>query len=323
MSLRILVAGLVSLAQACAVAPRWKSPLGTGHPLTGRIWDVDAAGFIEPETLFNRLVLPPFVLLGEKHDNPDHHALQARVLRAMIQRGRRPAVAFEMFNVDDAFTIARHLAASPKDAAGLGPAVGWNQRGWPDWSLYQPIAEVALESDLPIVAADLSPGTLEQLRRDGASALDDAAARRLGLQRPFPKDALEKMKEDLQRTHCGFAPEDRLDTMADIQRARDASLAGRIIGAGQRDGTVLVAGTGHTRKDYGVPVHLALLAPGKAVISVAYVEVAEGSTEPSLYVDRSTLTTPPFDYIWFTPRLDDRDPCKGFHKELERLKNRS
>ena len=75
----------------------------------------------------NRLARADFVLLGERHDNPDHHLLQAEVLRSLIALGRRPAVGFEMFGIDDASAIANHLAVAPNDAAGLGKAVNWNQ----------------------------------------------------------------------------------------------------------------------------------------------------------------------------------------------------
>ncbi|MGZ9157183.1 MAG: ChaN family lipoprotein [Candidatus Binatia bacterium] len=34
-----------------------------------------------------RLARAEFVLLGEKHDNPDHHWLQAEVLRGLIAAG--------------------------------------------------------------------------------------------------------------------------------------------------------------------------------------------------------------------------------------------
>ena len=36
------------------------------------------------------------VYLGELHDNPQHHAIQARVLETLLAAGARPALAFEM-----------------------------------------------------------------------------------------------------------------------------------------------------------------------------------------------------------------------------------
>ena len=142
----VLVVGYVACAVAGCSVMSWKSPLGRDHPLTGRVWDVSSARFIEHPSLVTRLARADFLLLGERHDNPDHHLLQAEVLRSLIALGRRPAVGFEMFGLDEASAIANHLAFAPNDAAGLGRAVNWNKSGWPDWGTYQPIAEAALQA---------------------------------------------------------------------------------------------------------------------------------------------------------------------------------
>jgi uncharacterized iron-regulated protein len=90
----------------------WQAPLGREHPLTGRVWDVNAARFVTPEVLAAGLARARYVLLGERHDNPDHHRVQAALVRALVNAGRRPAIAFEMFSADNADAIARHLAGA-------------------------------------------------------------------------------------------------------------------------------------------------------------------------------------------------------------------
>ena len=40
------------------------------------------------------------VYLGEQHDNPAHHAHQRAVVEALVARGVRPALAFEMLDED-------------------------------------------------------------------------------------------------------------------------------------------------------------------------------------------------------------------------------
>ena len=110
--------------------------------------------------------------------------------------------------------------------------------------------------------------------------------------------------------------------MVTVQRARDARMAESIIAVGRRDGAVLVTGTGHARNDHGIPAYLASKAVGETVVSLAFVEVRDGVTEPPAYARRFGQNTLPFDYVWFTPRLDDQDPCEKFRSELERLKKR-
>lgn len=72
-----MIIGCVACAVAACSTMSWKSPLGRDHSLTGRIWDVSSARFIDRETLVERLAGADFVLLGERHDNPDHHMQQA------------------------------------------------------------------------------------------------------------------------------------------------------------------------------------------------------------------------------------------------------
>src|SRR5206468_45426 len=116
--------------------------------------------------------------LGERHDNPEHHTLQARLLGGMIAAGRRPAVGFEMLSTDDATAIARYLARSPKDASGLGEAVSWNRSGWPDWRLYEPIAQWALD-------ARMAEALVRAGQRDGAILIAGAGHVRTDRGVPF------------------------------------------------------------------------------------------------------------------------------------------
>src|SRR5881628_1733369 len=269
-----LVFVLLLLVGGCARESQiaWESPVERAHPLVGRIWDVKAGSVISEETLLSRLGGSRFVILGERHDNPDHHALQAKLVRALIGAGRRPAVGFEMLSTDDAPALARYLARSPKDAAGLGDAVNWSRSGWPEWRFYQPIAQAALDASVPIVATNLSRAATDAVRRNGLPGLGPALMSQLRLAEPTPDTRLA-MTRELRESHCGQIGEDVIDRMADIQWARDARIAASLARGGQRDGAVLIAGAGHVRTDRGVPVHLARQSPGVSITSVAFVEV--------------------------------------------------
>jgi uncharacterized iron-regulated protein len=263
-------------------------------------------------TRLGRLAAARFVLLGEKHDNPDHHRLQAWVLRGLVAAGRRPAVGFEMVEVSDAPAIARHLAAAPGDAAGLAEAVDWRRSGWPSWELYRPIAEAALAAGLPVVATNLPRSVARTLARQGLGGADPALVARLGLDRALPAATRAAMAEEIREAHCGRIPEARIEGMIAAQRGRDAQIARSLVEASTRDGAVLIAGTGHARHDRGVPAHLAALAPGAPVASLALVEVVRDRREPAAYASGYGAARLPFDYAWFTPRVDDEDPCARF-----------
>jgi uncharacterized iron-regulated protein len=290
------------------------SPTGRNHPLAERIWDVRAGTFVLPPDLTGRLAGARFVLLGERHDNPEHHGLQARLLHGMIAAGRRPAVGFEMLSTDDATTIARYLAGSPKDASGLGEAVSWKRSGWPDWRLYEPIAQAALDAGLPIVATNLSRVATDAIRRNGLAGLSASLARQLGLDEPLGPETRDAIRRELVESHCGTVEGATLERMVDIQWARDARMAEALV-RGQRDGVVLIAGAGHVRADRGVPFHLQRRAPGATIVSVAFLEVEATVDAPAGYAARFEGALP-FDYVWFTPRVDTDDPCARLRAHL-------
>ena len=62
---------------AAALVDPWTSALDRDHPLVGRVYAVREGRYLSPAALLDALVGARDVLLGEAHDNPDHHRLQA------------------------------------------------------------------------------------------------------------------------------------------------------------------------------------------------------------------------------------------------------
>jgi len=305
---------------AAAPATTWLTRLDRDHPLVGRLWSVRRRAFAAPDELVRDAVAARFVMLGERHDNPDHHRLQAEVLSAMVARGRRPAVAFEMFDTGQQEAIDRYRdryrADRTHDASGLGPALDWSKTGWPPWTEYLPIAEVAFRDALPIVAANLPLAQVRALVHGQPDAMDAAARARLGLDRPLPADAERALLDELRASHCGHIGERMLPPMLLAQRARDAQMAERLRADTAADGAVLIAGAGHARLDRGVPWYLGQSAPDAAVVSIAFTEVDKTVSDAARYVDAPAggAAGPSFDYLWFTPRASDEDHCAVFEK---------
>lgn len=319
--LALLLAPAARAGTAPIPLPLWQSEIGRTHPLTGLIFAPATRQALTPPQLADRLAAADFVLLGEKHDNPDHHALQAWILAALGERRRRPAIVFEMLSADQAPALRDWRAGNPKEPTGLGPAVGWEAVGWPAWRIYMPIAGVALRFDLPLLAGDLSRSLQRNIGRGGVAALEPEQVARLGLDRPYDAEQTATLNAEITAAHCGHAPAAHLGRMLDVQRARDAAFARALVDApaGQ---AVLIAGAGHVRRDLAVPWHLARLAPERRVVALAFVEVAADQPDPDQYRSGENGAPAPYDYLWLTPRLDDDDPCAKFREQLERLRQK-
>jgi uncharacterized iron-regulated protein len=300
--------------RAAESAHAWQSRLDRDHPLVGRIWDVAGERFVAEAELLGRLAAARLVLLGEQHDNPDHHALQARVIEALVARGRRPALVFEMLDVSMQLAIDRVRAERPDDVDAIGAAVAWEKSGWPAWALYRPVFAAAVRAGLPIIAAGLGREQSMALARKGPTALDPELAGRFGLAQPLAPELHAALRAEMRDAHCGLLPESMLDAMVLVQRARDARLAERMHAAATADGAVLIAGNGHVRKDRGVPAALDR-AFGQQGVALALHEVHPEAQSPQDHARAWDSTRMPFDQVWFTPRISDADHCAELRKQ--------
>ncbi|MHA1548233.1 MAG: ChaN family lipoprotein, partial [Alphaproteobacteria bacterium] len=73
----------------------WQSPLQADDALVGKIWSSHEKRFVTPRLLADALTEAEFVLLGETHDNADHHRLQAWLIDRIAMH-RKPTVVMEM-----------------------------------------------------------------------------------------------------------------------------------------------------------------------------------------------------------------------------------
>ncbi len=286
----------------------WLTSLDLEHPLVGRVWDVQAKTFVKASLFVPRLSAAKFVLLGEKHDNPDHHRLQGKIISELVKSGRTPAVVLEMLEVQQQAAIDSYLATADATARDFGAAVAWGNTSWPPFREYQPIFEAALAAKLPLIAGNLAQADAKALVKQGLSALSVERVQELRLDQPLPESLQTPLLAELSASHCGHLPENLLEPMALAQRARDAQMAKTLAVAGAKDGAVLIAGGGHVRRDRGVPYYLAKESPNSSLVSVAFREVEATQLEPQAYVTDQG----PFDYLWFTPRQNDQDPCAAF-----------
>ncbi len=297
-------------------AMQWQTSQDATNPLVGRIWNARAQRWATAAELRQAVAGAHFVLLGETHDNPDHHRLQAELLQAVVDAGRKPAVAFEMLDLDQQPALSDYLASQPADGRGLGPAVDWADSGWPAWSMYQPIADVALAAHLPIVAANLPSATVKAVALKGYNALQPARVKTLGLRQPWPAARTETMLEEIYISHCRLMPKSALGGMVKAQRTRNAIMALRMERKATADGAVLIAGAGHARTDFGVPLELRRDNPAADILSIAMIETRPGKTAPADYAADYNVQRLPFDYVLFTPGAAREDPCVALKKRF-------
>lgn len=316
------VCGAAFLAAACAGSPRAgehadaarvpaypevASLLGAHHALVGRVWSVRERRFVTPARVEAEVRASRFVLLGERHGNPEQHALQGRLIAAAGRDGRRTAVVAEQLDFEQQPAIDACSRDCGEFGAELGARVEWAKSGWPAYANYRPVFGAAGAIRAPVYAGNAGTKRIRALSRGEAPTPAEAPWVSTARE-PLDAAGRERLVADLTEGHCGHLPSGYAESLVLAQRLRDASMGAtltRAAAAEQRpDTVVLVAGTGHARRDYGVPTLLC-----EPALVVAFVEVADGERRPEEYgpVDG-------FDYLWFTRRVDEPDPCEQFRK---------
>jgi uncharacterized iron-regulated protein len=298
---------LLASVLACAGggAGPFTSPRQVDHPLVGRIWSQAEEAALDWDGLARRAGQARFVLLGEIHDNADHHRLQARLIARLAAGPRPPAVVFEMLDRKHQEAIDAFLAGGMRDPDALAVRVGWAESGWPDFALYRPVFAAALDAGLPILAAGLRAGVEDRDEGPEWQA-------RFGLTEPLPPEQQFARIEEMFTSHCELIPREQLDAMVEMQRARDARMADALLrGAEARGRAVLIAGAGHTLRA-GVPALLerAGVASG-AILSVGFLEV-----DPQERRIEQTEASE-FDLVVFTPAAEREDPCERLRRRLD------
>lgn len=308
---RLLMVFAMLLA-GCGASPRpspvgaWQTEVFDDHPLVGRIWSTKAQAFISADQLVTQVRAARYVLLGEQHDHPDHHRVQAWLVGALADR--LGGAAFEMLDEDDRAGVERAI-----DAATLATAVAWQKSGWPDFALYQPIFEALFRRGIAIHVAHPTRETMRRVMTDGIGQWPKTRVVRLALDVPLPARDQAALEAQIRTEHCGYAPEKIVAPMALAQRVKDAWMARALVDASRP--AVLIAGNGHVRRDRGVPFYLRRHDP-TGIRSLAQLAVRPGVFRPEDYDAQL------YDFVLFTPRTTNEDPCVRFKKQLEKMRTR-
>ena len=295
--MRIVLLCCLSLLAACQSRgvlppPAPIAPEGRDHAELGQIIDLASGERISPEQLVARLAKASRVLVGEQHDNPDHHALQLWLSRELAARRPQGSVLMEMLNPNQQAKVEQ---AQAETRAGRAPtdtfaALAW-QPGW-DWGLYGALVQYQLRQPYPLLSANLDRAEIMQIYQQRPTLQGHAST---------AKAVQDKLREDIRESHCGLLSDSQIPAMLAVQQQRDRRMAERLAAAPQP--AMLLAGAFHVRKDLGVPLHLADLGAGEDNAVLVLAEVGKAPAAGSA------------DYAWYTAANVPEDHCAKLRKK--------
>lgn len=139
-----------------------------GYP-AHRVYETKSKKIVDFETMVAKLAKADLVFLGEQHDDPRTHQLQAAVLEGVARRRSGPVVlALEMFERDVQGALDAYLAGKTSETEFLAAS-----RPWPNYATdYRPMVEFAKASGWPVVAGNVPRRLASVVARRGLAAID-------------------------------------------------------------------------------------------------------------------------------------------------------
>ena len=137
-----------------------------------RVYDAQRRTFIDFEMLLADVASADVVFVGEQHDDPNTHRLEAALLEGLLRRKVVPAVSLEMFERDVQAGIDRYLAGSLTEEEMLKDA-----RPWPRYQTdYRPLVELAKSNGWPVIAANVPRRIASAVAKGGSSVIEELPA---------------------------------------------------------------------------------------------------------------------------------------------------
>jgi len=221
------------------------------------------------------------LLLGEQHNAPEHQHWQRDTIHWLGEQKRLAAVVLEMA---DSGTTTAGLSPTA-DEADVRAALRWNDTAWP-WQTYAPVIMEAVRLGVPVQGGNLP-------RERMHAAMQDAK-----WDTRLPAETWQRQRQAIEEGHCHLLPEAQITPMTRIQLARDASMAQTLVKAlearqSPHTAVVLIAGSAHVQREWGVPAWL----PANVSLKIAVAQAGQSAHAV------------PADHIHPTPAIAPRDYC--------------
>lgn len=255
----------------CVPPGRWAAP------------QAGAAGLQPTEQVLARLARQQVVLLGESHENPEHHRWQLHTVSGLHTLRPDMVLGFEMFPRRVQPVLDRWVAGELTAEEFLVQSE-WAKVWGYEAGLYLPLFHFARMNRLPMLALNVERSLVSRVGDDGWAAIPPE--QREGVTEPAPASAeyLRLLHASFRDHHHGGAAgtgapqtatdadlaEPRFRRFVEGQQVWDRAMAQRLAERARGGPAPLVVGimgSGHVRDGHGVPHQLRAL--GVAAVATA------------------------------------------------------
>ncbi len=231
-----------------------------------------------------------FVLVGESHNNPEHHRAQANVIEALVKAGRDVTVGFEMFTRDNQDNI-NPFSLGWWTHEEFVEKSNWKKQWGFKYEIYKPIFEVIKTNGLPMVALNVPRDWVRQVSKQGPDSLTSEQKKWVP-----SLDLTNKDHRSVFDALIGGHPGTGADGMYAGQVTWDTGMAQTALDAmgaigNARKVMVIVAGAGHMMYSQGINYRITKKT-GERTLNVTCID-ADASREVSASLGDYVFAAPP------------------------------
>lgn len=290
--LNSLIILYLSIAVVATPSANVARPVADSVPLSyvpQRVYDTHHKRFIDFESMLADATGADVLFLGEQHDDPATHRLEAATLEGLARRRGNVLLAMEMFERDVQQSLDNYLAGRSTETDFLA-----RSRPWPRYATdYRPLVEFARAQKWPVVASDVPRRLASLVSRRGLKTIMDSistsdrafAARDLECPHDDYFGRFAKTMADMPSHSGDSTKESAAERTAMIERIYQAqcikdetmgeSIASVFTTAPTRALVVHVNGAFHSDYGLGTAERVKRRLPGKRVVVVSFVPVRD------------------------------------------------
>ncbi len=328
---------LLTLAMVQSCATTKKTTIMRQDPLIGKIINTKTDRTIDFSSLIKDISSYDVIYFSEKHDNPEHHNIQQRIINSLIKSNIQPTIGFEFFSMDDTPDLLNFIDSGKADhpeniekiiEGHLRRKLGWDRQSDKMWKYYFDLLAIAKSEKLKVAGIDLPTTLKKRVPRKGIDSISSIEKDMIFSTPLADKTYKDYMFSIFKAVHCGMGNENMQSRLYDTWRARNDKMALSITqlvkhGSGP---VVVIIGGGHTEYGLGVINRVKEIDKNITQVNIALQEISVKPSNLSEYTQPLELQgfkkRPPADFLWFTQRVSYADPCKEFKKSLQKMKNK-
>jgi uncharacterized iron-regulated protein len=208
------------------------------------------------------------ICLGETHDSDLCHRVQLQIIKTLFACDERLGVGLEMFQKPFQPAVDRYFRGESSEEEFLKTSEYRKRWGY-NWFLYRPIVEFCKKNGIPVAALNAPKELTQRISQVGFAQLKDEEKKQLGdldLKRKDHRDYwLERLAKMHGKSKVSAEQKERSYQVMAVWDDFMAASAAHFQKERNLRRIVILAGSGHIERGFGIPLRTAERTGGKVL----------------------------------------------------------